>query len=280
MSRSAAANSSSTSPAAGPRAELGAVAASWRAKTVERFHTAGLGGYLLIWMLRPCFELGFLALIYGAGDRPDLIRYVAVAVAAQSLIFTAIFYVGEILDRERANGTLVALFLAPCARASWLSGFALAGLAESALIAAATLLFARLALGVRLDPNPPAVLVTLVLFVAALWGLGLVFSAIGLLLRKANAFSNLVYPFTILLGGVYYPVALLPDWLRYPARALPLGYGMQALADASLHRAGVAALAPQLLPLAGFAVVLPLAGVLTFRRLERLVRERGELELY
>ncbi len=289
MSRSGAGSWSSSSPersesseGLGARAalELRAVGASWRAKTVERFRATGVGGYLLIWTVRPFFELGVLALIYGGSARPDLIRYATVAIAAQALIFTAIYYVGEILDRERAIGTLAALFLAPCARASWLSGFALVGLAETAVIAAATLLFGRFALGVRLDPNLPAVALTLLLYVAALWGLGLVFSAIGLALKKANAFSNVVFPFTLLLGGVYFPVTELPDWLRYPARALPLGYGTEALAAASLRHANVADLAPQLLPLAGFALVLPVAGVLAFRGIERLVRERGELDLY
>ena len=284
MSRSGAASWNFSSRSDGRRegvaTELRAVGASWWAKKVEQLRVVGAGGYLLIWTVRPFFELGALALIYGGSARPDLIRYATVAIAAQALIFTAIYYVGEILDRERRSGTLVALFLAPCARASWLSGFALVGLAETALIAAATLLFGRYALGVRLDPNPAAVTLTLALFVAALWGLGLVFSAIGLLLKKANEFSNVVFPFALLLGGVYFPVAALPDWLRYPARALPLGYGTQALADASLRHAGVRELAPQLLPLAGFAVTLPVVGVLAFRWIERVVRERGELDLY
>lgn len=273
-------SSSGAGPAGRAAVELRAVGASWRAKSIERFRATGVGGYLLIWTVRPFFELGALALIYGGGERPELIRYATVAIAAQALIFTAIYYVGEILDRERAGGTLAALFLAPCARASWLTGFALVGLAETAVIAAATLLFGRVALGVRLDPNLPAVGATLVLFVAALWGLGLVFSAIGLLLKKANAFSNVVFPFTLLLGGVYFPVAALPDWLRYPARALPLGYGTQALADASLDGAGIGELGAELLPLAGFALALPVAGVLAFRWIERVVRERGELDLY
>ena len=280
MSPNGAASWSSSSGRQRLAAELRAVAASSRAKTIERFYTAGLGGYLLLWMVRPFFELGIVALIYGAGGRTDLIRYAVVAIAAQSLVFSAVYFVGEILDRERAGGTLVALFLAPCARVGWLTGFALVGLVEAALMATTTLLFGCFALGVRFDPDVPALLLTLALFVVALWGCGFVFSAIGLLLKKANAFSNVVFPFVILLGGVYYPVALLPDWLRYPARALPLGYGMQALADASLGRAGIRELAPQLLPLAGFALVLPVVGVLTFRWLERLVRERGELDLY
>jgi ABC-2 type transport system permease protein len=260
-------------------ADLRAVAASMRAKAAERLYTAGLGGYLLIWMLRPIFTLSIAALIYQHG-RPDLVRYTVVTIAADSLVFSTIYYIGEILDRERINGTLVALFLAPCARVSWLTGFALVGLAETGLMAAAILVFGRLAFDVRLDPNFPAVLLTLVLFIAALGGLGFVFSAFGLLLKKANPLSNVIYPFTILLGGVYVPVALLPDWLRYPARALPLGYGMQAMADASLNHAGIRALAPQLLPLAAFALVLPVVGIATFRWLERLVRQRGELDLY
>ena len=278
MSPSAPASSISTRFARSLAQELRAVLASWRAKLVERAHTAGLAGYLLIWMLRPIMELSIVAFIYSA--RPELLRYTVVALAAQSFIFSAIFYTGEILDRERMNGTLVALFLAPCARLSWLSGFALVGVVETLLVATVALLFGRFALGVHFNPNLPALLLTLVLFLAALWGLGFVFSAIGLLLKKANQFSNLVYPFTMLLGGVYYPVALLPDWLRYPALALPLGYGMQALADAALDHAGIADLAPNLLPLAGFALVLPCAGALAFRLLERLVRERGELDLY
>ena len=258
---------------------LQATAASWRAMSVERLRTSGLGGYLAIWMLRPVFELGIAALIYGTAH-PALLRYVVVALAANAIVFNTIFYVGEILDRERMNGTLVGLFLAPCPRLSWLSGFTLVGLVETALIAAVTLIFGRIAFGMRYDPNVPALALAFALFLASLWGLGFVFSAIGLLFKKANQLSNLIYPFTILLGGVYYPVALLPDWLRYPARALPLGYGMQALADATLYHKSIPDLAPQLLPLAGFALVLPFAGAFAFRLLERLVRERGELELY
>jgi ABC-2 type transport system permease protein len=279
MSPSAAASSSSSNLRSLVAAELRAVAASWRAKSVERLRTAGLGGYLLLWMLQPVFQLSIAALIYERA-RPELVDYAVVAIAAQSLIFTTIFYVGEILDNERMNGTLVALFLAPCARVGWLTGFALVGLLETLLMATATLAFGRVILGVRFDPNLPALLLTLALFVLALSGLGFVFSAVGLALRKANPLSNIVYPFAILLGGVYFPVALLPDWLRYPARALPLGYGTEALAAAALDHAGIVDLAPKMLPLAGFALALPVAGVLTFRWLERSVRERGELELY
>ena len=261
------------------RSALGAVAASWRAMLLERLGQGGILGYLGLWILRPVFEISIAALIYGDA-RPDLRRYVVVALAANGFVFNAIYFIGEILDRERVKGTLVGLFLAPCPRLGWLSGFALTGLIETTLAAAVGLAFGRFVLGVRFDPHWPALLLTGLLFLVALWGLGLIFSALGLYLKRANPLSNLVSPFLVLLGGAFYPVALLPDPLRWAARALPLGYGTQALAAATLDGANIRDLAAQLLPLAGFALALPIAGVGAFAWLERLVRVRGELDLY
>jgi ABC-2 type transport system permease protein len=255
-----------------------AIAAALRARAVERFQVGGWGGYLLIGVLYPIWDLSLIALVYQG--RPDLIHYAVVAAAGQALIFTSIYNVGEILDRERLSGTLPALFLAPCPRLAWLGGYALVGLLEAALMATMALLFGHLALGVTYDPDLPALLLTLALFIAALTGIGFTLSAIGLVIKKANQLSNLIMPIVLVLGGIYYPVALLPDWLRYPALALPYGHAMQALANAALHHAGIAQLAPQLLPLAGFALALPVAGAFAFRWLDRLVRVRGELEVY
>ncbi|MGN6358896.1 MAG: ABC transporter permease [Thermomicrobiales bacterium] len=258
---------------------LRALGASWRAMLGERLNHGGLLGYFSVWLLRPIFELSIAALIY-VHARPDLVRYVVVTVAANAFVFNSMYFIGEILDRERVRGTLVGLFLAPCPRFCWLSGFALVGLTETLLAALTGLVFGYTVLGVRFNPDWPALLLSFVLFIASLWGLGLIFSAAGLYLKRANSLSNLVSPFTMLLGGAYYPIALLPTWLRWPAHALPLGYGMQALASAALDGRGVRDLAPQLLPLAGFAVALPIAGVLAFTWVERLVRQRGELDLY
>jgi ABC-2 type transport system permease protein len=260
------------------RHELLAAFASWRAMTRERLYHFGAGGMFIILMAQPIVSLTLLSVIYDGN--PRLLSYVVVAQAAFAFVMNTIFWVGEILDRERVRGTLVPLFLAPCARFSWLSGFILAGLVETAIVAGVALTFGALVFGVSLNPNLPVLAVTLPLFLLSLWGIGLIFSGIGLILKKSNQFANLIWPFAMLLGGAYLPVADLPDLLRIPARALPLGYGMQALADATLHGAGFREVAPDLLPLAGFALAMPLLGVLAFRYLDRLVRVRGELDVY
>lgn len=256
-----------------------AAAASWRARLSEQMALLGTGGYIILLVALPVFSLATAGLIYRT-HRPELLGYAVVGIAASSFIFNCLYYIGQILDEERIKGTLVGLFLAPSPRLGWLTGFAAAGLVETSIAGLATVVFGRLAFGVAFDPNYPALVVAFILFLASLWGMGFVFSALGLMLKRSNDLANLVSSFVILLGGVYYPVALLPVWLRYPARLLPLGYGIEAMARASLHHASLSALAPQLIPLACFAVTFPVLGVATFGWLERQVRRRGELDLY
>lgn len=271
-------NRRATGPALGAiRRELAATAASWRAATGEWLYHLGRGGLVQL-MIIPITQISIFSIIYGTSS--DLLGYLVVAQAAGAFIMTMIYYNGEILDREREKGTLVALFLAPCTRAAWLSGFILAGLIQTVSMMITSLLFGWLVFGVTLNPNLPALSVSITLFLAALWGMGLIFAGIGLILRRANAFSNLIWPFIVLLGGVYFPVTELPDGMRHLARALPFGYGIQAIADASLHNASLSDLQSDLIPLAVFAVILPATGILAFAWLERLVRVRGELDLY
>jgi ABC-2 type transport system permease protein len=258
--------------------DASAALASWRAMFAERWYHMGVGGGLAIWLVQPIIQIAAFSIIYGSHSL--LLGYLVVAQAANMFAMNTVFWVGEILDRERMKGTLVSLFLAPCSRFAWLSGFILAGVAETVVVATVTLIFGRYAFDVHFDPNIPAVAISLTLFLVALWGMGLIFSGFGLLLKKANPLANLIWNGLTLLGGAWFPVSQLPDWLRYPARALPLGYGFDALAASMLRHASFTDLAPQLLPLAGFAVGLPLLGVCTFNWLERLVRERGELDLY
>jgi ABC-2 type transport system permease protein len=279
MSQSVPASSSSSRRWETLREALQAIIASWRAKLLEHVAVRGAGGYILIWVAIPVFQLATVGLIY-RHVRPNLVAYTVVSIAASTFVTNAQYYIGQVLDEERLEGTLISLFLAPCPRLSWLTGFALGGLLETFLAAAGAVIFGHVAFGVQLDPNYPALILTFTLFLASLWGLGFVFSALGLILKRSNDLANLVDPFLFLLGGILYPVALLPLWLQIPARVLPLGYGMQALASATLHHASITDLAPQLLPLAGFAVVLPIIGIQAFSWIERRVRQRGDLELY
>ena len=244
----------------------------------ERAHLYGMG-YGFDMLVRPIFEISIAALIYTYGDK-SRVPYVIVALAASTFLFSAIYFVGEILDRERIRGTLPGLFLTPCLRVSWMAGYASAGIAETFARIAVILLAGTILFDVRIDPNLPALAVVLPLFLLALSGIALVLSGIGLYIKRANSLSNLVSPVLILLGGVYFQVTALPDPLYYFARALPLGYGIEAITAVVIDGASLGDITDSLLPLLGFAVASPIVGFVAFNYIDVLVRRRGEVDIY
>ncbi len=258
--------------------EFRAAFVAWLMMFRERWYLYGRT-YAFDWLLRPIFELSIAGLIYFRADS-DRVAYVVVALAASNLLFSAIYFVGEILDRERIKGTLPSLFLTPCRRTSWMAGYAFAGILETAGRISVVLLAGYILFDVRFDPNYLALAVVLPIFVLTLSGVALVLSGIGLLIKRANALSNLVSPFLILLGGVYFPVSSLPDPLRYIARAMPFGYGMDAITAIVINHASLADVQDSLIPLLGFAIVSPIIGFIAFDRIDKLVRQRGEVDIY
>lgn len=261
----------------GSRARLAVVLAAATTVGKAKVLTSGPFFYALVWLSFPVFNLFLVGLIYRGS--PELRNYAIVGGACTAMLFGMLYNAGEILDTERHRGTLGNLFLAPVPRYAWLAGFQLFAVTEALTCAAITLTGGALAFRLRLDINVPALLVTVALFVACMWGFSMVAGSIGVAIRDANQLSNLLFTPVTLLAGTMFPLGDMPSWLAIPARCLPFSYGVQALVDATTTGASVADLWPDLLPLLGFAVCLPVLGIVAFNWVERLTRRRGTLEL-
>lgn len=256
---------------------LRVVVATARAVMKTRLQTTGLAFYALVWLGFPIFNLLTITLIY-RGDA-TLRDYAIVGGAGMAMLFGMQFNAGEILDGERQRGTLGNLFLAPAPRYAWLAGFQLFSICESLITASLTVAVGVAAFGLPVSLNPVSLLVTVLLFMVCMWGFSMLVGAIGLAIRDANQLSNLLFPIMQLLAGTMYPISLLPGWVEVPARCLPFGYGISAMVDAVTRGSSIQDLAADLLPLAGFAIGLPILGVVAFRAVERRARRTGALEL-
>jgi ABC-2 type transport system permease protein len=242
-----------------------------------RIQGMGVPGYFLTWLTLPLMEMLLLAFIY-QNDR-ELLEYAVVASAGLAILFALIFNGGEILDGERRRGTLGNLFLAPLPRYVWLGGFQLFALIEAVVNASIAVGAGAWFFDIDLSVNVLTLIVTVALLTASLWGMSLILGAFGIVARNANFLSNLIFPFVMVIAGTWYPVALMPDWIRISARALPFSYGIEALVAALTRNASVSDLTGTLVPLLGFAIVLPLIGVAIFRFMEHAVRKIGSLEV-
>lgn len=247
--------------------------------TIARTRIQGMGalGYGLTWLTLPLMEMLILAFIY-QNNRP-LLEYAIIASTGSAMLFTLIFNGGETLDSERGRGTLGNLFLAPVPRYVWLGGFQFFALVETVLNASIAVAFGAWAFDVSLSINVPTVVATVLLLASALWGTSLILGSLGIMARNANFLSNLLFPLLTLISGTMYPVDLMPDWIRIPARCLPFSYGIEALVAGMARNASIIDVWMSLAPLLGFAIVLPILGILMFRYMERTVRALGTLEI-
>jgi ABC-2 type transport system permease protein len=168
------------------------------------------------------FLLAFV--IRNPGDTEALVP----GLLALTLLFGTTSMEAIVITFEQRIGALERLMLAPMRLSALLVGKLLGGVIFGMVTAAVTLGIGAAAFGV--GTVRWALLVSTMLLSAA------AFSAIGVLVSvsvnevfEAQTLANgLRFPM-IFLGGVFVPIASLPDPLPVVARLLPLTYGVEAL---------------------------------------------------
>ena len=150
-------------------------------------------------------------------------------------------------------------------------------LLTAVLRAAAMLIGAALIFDVGFRPHPGTVLLGGLLAVATFAGLGLLSAAATMVVRRLNPVTTLLTGLSALLGGVVYPVTVLPTPLQQLAQLFPLTHALEVLRQGLLSGAPPSAVGQPLMVLLALGVVSSLAGVLAFRWALRRARVDGSL---
>jgi ABC-2 type transport system permease protein len=103
--------------------------------------------------------------------------------------------------------------------------------------------------------------IILITSILAFAGLGIISTSYLLLFKRGNPARWLIVGASSLLGGIMYPVSVLPGPLQWVARLIPVTYSLQGMRQALLAGASLTQLWPSVRALLLFAVVLlPLSG--------------------
>lgn len=136
-------------------------------------------------------------------------------------------------------------------------------------------------LGARLgDANWAAALLVTLLALVSFGAWGIASAGFVLIFKKGDPIAWLVAGTTFIFGGVYFPVTLLPPWLRIISYLLPVTYALEAIRGALFLGSTLAQLAVPLLALTGFMVVLLPVSLFLFRHATRRARREGSLAHY
>jgi ABC-2 type transport system permease protein len=205
--------------------------------------------------------------LYGGPDYTLLDYLAPVLIAVFAFFFIFLLSTVSFL-RERTSGTLERLLASPLTRGElvlgYLGGFALFALLQALVILA----FTVLVLKVQYRGNLATIFVVEAVLVVGAVSLGLAISAFARNELQAVQFVPLVLLPQVFLSGLLVPVDQLNDILRPISTVLPLTYANEALRAVMVK--GYPLTDPLIVRdigiLAGFAVVMAIAAVVSIRR--------------
>jgi ABC-2 type transport system permease protein len=227
----------------------------------------------------------FMARLFGVAVAPHLTPYagdyfafVLIGVALGMYLQVCLQSFSSTIRDAQVLGTLEAVLLTPTEITTIILSSGLYGFVFTSFRVAVFGLFGVALFGLNLGhANLPAALLVLALMVVAFSSLGVISASFVMVMKVGNPLNWLFSNLSWVVGGVFYPVAVLPDWLQPIAWLLPLTYALEAMRLALLKGHGVVMLAPMLIPLAAFAAItLPLS-VLAFTHAVRRAKRVGSL---
>lgn len=125
-----------------------------------------------------------------------------------------------------------------------------------------------------------AALVTLLLSIIAFASIGIIAAGIIMIVKRGEALTTLFGAFANLVGGIYYPVGIMPGWLQFIAKLIPVTYAVRAMRLSLLAGASWTEIAPDLAILLGFIIVLFPLSLFVFHSAVEQARQDGSLAHY
>lgn len=126
----------------------------------------------------------------------------------------------------------------------------------------------------------PLASLLIALILLAHFGIGLVATAAVIAFRTTLAIPQLMGTASALLGGVYWPTAVIPSWLQNVSDAFPISYGLRALRRVALDGEGLYAVRDDLLTLTAFVGFFLAVGTIAMAVALGQARRRGTLSQY
>lgn len=111
-------------------------------------------------------------------------------------------------------------------------------------------------------------------------GLGIAVASVIMLIKEAGSASILLGSLSLLLGGVVYPVEVMPAWLTRLSSLLPLTHSLRAMRGALLQGQSIAQLLPEISVLLLFSLVFFPLGLLAFHLAVQRTKVTGTLGHY
>jgi len=193
--------------------------------------------------------------------------FVAPGIMAMVVMTAVLTGLAASVAREKEQGTLDGILIAPIGRLSIVLGKALSQSIRGLFQGAIVLLLSIFLFGVTIHGSLLLVALILLLGIFSFVGLGILVSASATEQETATQFLFMFQFPMLFLSGAFFPIQQMPNLLQKVAHILPLTYGVEALRKVMVLGAGIGAVRTEILVLLGFGLITLLIAVPSFKRM-------------
>ena len=230
----------------------------------------------------------FIAQLIGRAAIPQLESYggdyfafLLIGIALSGYLGTSLSSFSSVIRSEQVTGTLEMMLLTPTKLSTIVISSSLWSFLLTSLNVFLYLLLGVLVFGLDLGRgNWPAALLILILTIICFSSLGIIAAAFIMVLKRGDPVTWVFGMFSSLLGGVYYPITIMPQGLQYFSYLLPVTYSLRAMRHALLMGYSFRELLPDMAIVSLFCVVLLPLGLVSFRYAVHRAKVEGSLTHY
>lgn len=230
----------------------------------------------------------FLSKLFGSAVLPylepyggDYFSFVLIGIAFASYLQVSLQSFSRCIREAQVLGTLEALLVTQTEIATIIFSSSLYSFLITSVRVIVYLLLGALFFGLKIGAaNFIGALVVLILTIVSFSSLGIVSASFIMVLKKGEPVTWLFSNLSWLLGGVFYPITVLPDWLQKVSYLLPITYSLEGMRLALLKGYTLTELIPSIMPLLIFAIIMLPISLWMFKFAVKRAKMDGSLVQY
>jgi ABC-2 type transport system permease protein len=230
----------------------------------------------------------FLDKLFGSAVIPylepyggDYFSFVLIGIAFSSYLGVGLGTFSGSIRSEQMMGTLEAMLTTPTKISTILIASSLWNYISASINVVIYLLIGAILFGVNMsNANIFAALIILILTIISFSSIGIISACFIMIFKRGDPISGVFGSVSGLLGGVIYPITVLPGWLQNFSYLLPITYSLRSMRHALLQGYATEALAPDIIALVVFSVVMLPISILIFTYAVKKAKMDGSLTQY
>lgn len=246
---------------------------SYRTRLVSQLLTA-------LFSLTLFYYISRLVHVTGFNSHDAYFGFVVVGISLIGVLYSS-FSIPELLRQELIAGTFDRLLLSPFGAIRSVIAMSLFPMLFSFVLAVFTLTLGCVIFGLQLHwSTVPLAVPVMFLVLLAFLPFGILFASLTVVVKQGSVGTSWVIALLSIIGGLYFPVSLLPSWLQTAAKLQPFTAATDLLRHLLVNSPLGESPETSLLKLVGFAAVLLPGSIFVLARAIGFGQRRGTIIEY